>query len=37
MMKTLIRGFKIALKGELLLWAIFLGFSAIVYLLQQIF
>jgi len=37
MMKTLIRGFKVALKGELLVWAIFLSFSAVVYLLQQIF
>jgi hypothetical protein len=37
MMKTLIRGFKTALKGDLLVWAILLGFSAIVYMLQQIF
>lgn len=37
MMKTLIRGFMIILKGELLMWAILLGFSVIIFALQQIF
>jgi hypothetical protein len=37
MMKTLIRGFITILKGDLLVWAILLGFSAFIYVLQQIF
>jgi hypothetical protein len=37
MIKILLRGFTAALKADLMVWAILLSFSAIVYVLQQIF
>lgn len=37
MMKTLLRGFITILKGDLMVWAILLSLSAIVYVLQQAF